>query len=284
MARRSNKSDGQKARHGAVRGESGVLWRGYLKLSLVSCAVAVVPAATEAERLTVHTLNAATGHRVRRRYVDAVTGKPVAPDQQVKGYEVGKDTYIQVTDAELETLRPESSHTIDIRQFTEPDRIDPVWHRAGYFLVPDDSVGLEAYGVIRDAMRETGLVGVGRVTIQSRERRCTVAPRGKGMLLMTLRYPYEVRDAADAFAGIDPHPDLSDEARTLVARLVEEHTGRFRPADLRDRHKAALLKLARSKDKGTEPPPPPKPPQPAAGTVVNLMDALKASIRAEKRR
>lgn len=276
------------ARRHLQRGDNRILWRGYLKLSLVSCAVALMPAASATERTRVHLLNASTGNRIRRHYVDAVTGKRVDTEAQVRGYEVGKDDYLPITEEDFDSIAVESSHIIDITLFTEADAIDPVWQENSYYLVPDDKVAVEAYTVIRAAMEQTGQVGIGRLVLQKRERRCVLRPHGRGILLTSLRYPYEVRPDDQAFAAIDSDATVPKGARALLERAVEERKGTFEPAAFRDRYQAALLKLARSKQKPetgkAKKPPTRKPKGDQKGdNVINLMDALKASIRAEKR-
>lgn len=275
------------ARRHLQRGDNRILWRGYLKLSLVSCAVALMPAASAADRTRVHLLNVRTGNRIRRHFVDGVTGRRVDTEAQVRGYEVGKEEYLPITEEDFESIALESNHIIDITLFTDADAIDPVWQENSYYLVPDDKVAVEAYTVIRAAMEETGQVGIGRLVLQKRERRCVLRPHGRGILLTSLRYPYEVRDDAQAFAGIDPKAAPPKGARALLERAVAERTGDFEPDRFRDRYQAALLKLARSKQapETGKPKKAARPPKggPKGDNVINLMDALKASIRAEKR-
>ncbi|WP_035706127.1 Ku protein [Niveispirillum irakense] len=273
------------ARRHLQRGDNRILWRGYLKLSLVSCAVALLPAASGTDRTRTHLLNAKTGNRIRRHYVDSVTSRPVDNDQQVRGYETGKDEYLPLTEEDFEGIALESTHIIDITLFTDADAIDPVWQENSYYLVPDDKVAIEAYAVIRAAMEETGQVGIGRIVLQKRERRCVLRPQGRGILLTSLRYPYEVREDKDAFASLDAKPAHPKGAKTLLEQAVKERTGSFDPSAFRDRYQAALLKLARSKEKpgARKARPISKTKQSRGDNVINLMDALKASIKAEKR-
>jgi DNA end-binding protein Ku len=156
-------------------------WKGYLKLSLVSCAVALYPAATMSERVSFHVLNRSSGNRVKRQFVDAETGEPVEPEDQVKGYEVGK------------------GHTIEIDSFVLRAEIDDRYLDTPYYLAPSDRVAQEAFAIIREAMRRKGVVGIARVVLQRRERILMLEPFGKGLLAITLRYGYQVRSEGAAF-------------------------------------------------------------------------------------
>ena len=174
-------------------------WSGYLKLSLVTCPVAMAPATTENEKVRFHTLNRNTGNRVASQYIDAVSGKPVDEDDQVKGYPRGEDDYVLLEDDELEAVGLESTRTIDIDMFVPADSIDWVWYDKPHYLTPNDPVGEEAFCVIRDAMEATGMVGISRLVMYHRERAVMLEPRGKGIVLWTLRYGDEVRDPESYF-------------------------------------------------------------------------------------
>ncbi|PWB82485.1 MAG: Ku protein [Methylocystaceae bacterium] len=169
-------------------------WKGYLKLSLVTCPVALTPAVTESEKLRFHTLDRKTGHRVVSRYVDAESGEPVEKDEQAKGYPRGEKDYVLLEDDELEAIRLESAHTIDIETFAPASDIDWIWYDRPHYLTPDDPVGEEAFAVIRDAMRSTRTVGVARLVLHAHERAVMLEPRDKGVVLWTLRYGDELRD------------------------------------------------------------------------------------------
>src|SRR5919197_3106303 len=176
------------------------IWKGYLKLSLVSCAVALYPAAAmSSERVSFHTLNRATGNRVKRQFVDAETGDVVEPEDQVKGYEIGKGEHIIVEDDELAAIAIESSHTIDIDSFVPRAEIDPRYIDRPYYLAPADRVEQEAFTVIREAMRKKGVAGIARVVLQKRERVLMLEPFGKGLLATTLHYSYQVRSERTVF-------------------------------------------------------------------------------------
>jgi DNA end-binding protein Ku len=178
-------------------------WRGYLKLSLVTCPVAMLPATSEAAKISLHTLNRATGNRVQSRYVDAETGKQVGRgEDQVKGYELAEGDYVMLEDEELDAVALESTRTIDIEMFVPEDSIGWMWYDTPHFLVPDDKVGEEAFSVIREAMLASRTRGISRAVLYHRERAVLLEPRDKGIVLWTLRYGDEVRDVADYFAGI----------------------------------------------------------------------------------
>ncbi|MGH6676407.1 MAG: Ku protein, partial [Xanthobacteraceae bacterium] len=168
-------------------------WKGYLKLSLVSCPIALFPATSEREKISFHQLNKDTGHRIKYRKVDAETGDEVEPDKIIKGYEVGKGEYIELDLEELEAVALESKHTLEIDEFVPKADIDEIYMRDPYYVVPDGEVGQQAFAVIREAIRKEGMVALGKVVFTSREHILALEARGKGMMGTTLRYPYEVR-------------------------------------------------------------------------------------------
>jgi DNA end-binding protein Ku len=168
-------------------------WKGYLKLSLVTCPVAMTPATTEADKIRFHTLNRATGNRVESRYVDAETGKSVSDDDQARGYQRGADDFVVLEDDELDAVALESTRTIDIETFVPADSIPWIYYDTPHYLVPDDRVGEEAFSVIRDAMAATKTVGIARLVLYRRERAVMLMPRAPGIVLWTLRYGDEVR-------------------------------------------------------------------------------------------
>jgi DNA end-binding protein Ku len=177
-------------------------WKGYLKLSLVSCAVGMAPACSTSERTHFHNLNRATGHRLRQRLVDEDTGEEVPREDRIKGYEVEKGRYVEVTDEELEDVALESTHTIDIESFVPRAEIDQRYLDQPYYLVPSDKVSEDAFAVIREAMRDEDRVGLGRVVLYRREHLVAVETRGRGMMLTTLRYADEVRSEKAYFDEI----------------------------------------------------------------------------------
>jgi len=208
-------------------------WKGYLKLSLVTCAVSLTPATSEREKLRFHTINSKTGNRVRSRYVDAETDKPVADEDEVKGYETGEGRYVILEDEELEAVGLESTRTIDIDQFVPADSIEWVWYDTPYYLMPDDEVAQEAFAVIREAMAATATVGISRLVLSRRERAVMLEPRGKGIVLWTLRYGDEVRDPTDAFGELE-EKKAKPKLVSLVQTLIDDLTRPCDPAMLRD--------------------------------------------------
>ena len=253
-------------------------WKGYLKLSLVSCPVALYPATTTSERVSFRTLNRETGSRVRRQFVDEQTGDPVEADNQIKGYEVAKGEFIQIEDDEIKAVQLESNHTIDIERFVPRADIDELYLDSPYYLAPTDRVGEEAFAVIRDAMRAEGMVGVARVVLFRRERILMLEPRDKGIVATSLRYANEVH-AASAYFDEIPDAELPKQMLDLAKHIIEKMTGKFDPDQFEDRYESALIELIRSKQKGM-----PIKPQPThrQANVINLMDALKRSVEGAK--
>jgi DNA end-binding protein Ku len=253
-------------------------WKGYLKLSLVSCAVALYPATSTSSRVRFNTINRKTGNRVKQQYVDPVTGEAVEAEDRVKGYEVGKNAYLVVEDEELEAIKIESTHTIDIESFVPVEQVDKRYLEAPYYIAPDDRVAQEAFAVIRDAMRDKGRAGVARVVISRRERMLLLEPLGKGIMATVLRYPYEVRGEEAYFEDI-PDLNLSKEMRDLAGHIIETKAGDFEPSKFEDRYENAVIDLVRSKERGQ---PVAMPAAPRPSNVVNLMDALRKSIASEQ--
>jgi DNA end-binding protein Ku len=253
-------------------------WKGYLKLSLVSCAVQLFPATTAKERVTFHLLNRETGHRLRRQLVDRETGEVVEAPDQVKGYEIGKRDYVIIEDEEIESVAIESTHTIDIETFVPRAEIDDVYIDQPYYLTPDGRVAEEAFAVIREAMREKQVVGIGRVVLYRRERPIMLEPRGKGLVARTLRYAYEVRKDREYFEDVG-EVAVGDEMLDLATHIIARKLSRFDPQRFEDRYQNALIELIKAKT-GHRPAPKHEAPKPS--NVVNLMDALRKSIAAEK--
>lgn len=254
-------------------------WKGYLKLSLVTCPVAVAPATTENERVRFHTLNRKTGNRIESRYIDAVSEEPVDEDDEVKGYQRGEDDYVMLEDDEIEAVALESTRTIDIEMFVPHETIEWIWYDKPHYLTPNDPVGEEAFAVIREAMASTGTVGISRLVMYRRERAVMLEPRDKGIILWTLRYGDEVRGEKDYFsARQEAKPD--SQAMTLVKKLIGERTKAWDPAMVTDPVQDRLLDLIASKKKGKKRPAKAKQ-QPQPGNVINIMDALRRSVSSE---
>jgi len=253
-------------------------WKGYLKLSLVSCAVALYPASSKSERIAFHWLNRDTGNRLRQQMIDGETGEPVEREDRVRGYRLAKDDYLQIEEDELNAVEIESSHTIEIESFIPRDEVDPVFLENSHYLAPDDKVAEEAFAVIREAMAEEGVVGVGRVAIARRERLLLLEPRGKGILATMLHYNYEVRDDHAYFDEI-PDIAISREMLNLAKHIIQTKLAHFDVSKFEDRYEKALTELVRAKQAGRSVDLP-KLSRPQ--NVVNLIEALRSSIAADK--
>jgi DNA end-binding protein Ku len=255
-------------------------WKGYLRLSLVSCPIALYPATTEREKVRFHQINARSGHRIRYKKVDADSGREVEPDDIVKGFEVSKGNYVEVTDEELEAVEIDTARTVDIERFVPREEIDDLYINRPYYIAPSDEVGAEAFVTIRKAIEATGKVALGRVVLTTREHMIALEPRGKGIVGILLRYPYEMRDPSDYFDDI-PDIRISKEMLDLAKHIVETKSGHFEPKKFEDRYEDALKDLVKRKAAGEEIKAPERPP---ASNVINLMDALRESVKAGRGR
>jgi DNA end-binding protein Ku len=253
-------------------------WKGYLKLSLVSCPIALFPATSEQEKISFHQLNKETGNRIRYRKVDSETGDEVEQANIIKGYEVSKGEYLEVDPEELEAVAIESKRTIEIEEFVPKKEIDELYMRDPYYIVPDGEVGQQAFAVIREAIRKEGMVALGKVVFTSREHIIALEARDKGMMGITLRYPYEVRQLEDYFDVIEDEKVPKD-MLDLAVHIVATKKGKFEPEKFQDEYEDALKELLRKKQKGERIE---RPKEPSRTNVVNLMDALKRSVAAEK--
>jgi len=257
-------------------------WKGYLKLSLVSCPIALSPATSTTQRVSFRQINVKSGNRLRQQLVDDVSREPVEFEDRGKGYEIGKNEYVHVTDAELEEIELESNHTIEIDRFVPAAQIDKRFYDSAFYISPNDAPGIEAFAVIRDAMRDKGMVALGRVVMNKRERVIALEPHGKGMLGTTLYYPNEVRNADDHFEEI-PEVKVPPEMLKLAEHILDTKAGDFDPDEFKDRYEDALVELIRKKqaqvparqDGGKAA---------APRNVINLMDALKQSIAAAEKK
>ena len=250
-------------------------WKGYLKLSLVSCSVALYPATTTSQRIRFNIINRKTGDRIRNDVVDAETGQPVEPEDRVKGYQYAKGEYVLVEEDELDNVALESTHTIDIEQFVPMSEVDRIYLDESFYLLPEDEVSQEAFAVIREAMRKDDLVGLARVVIYRREHLLLLAPRGKGLMATALRYNSEVRDEKAYFDGIKDIKVPPDMLK-LAVQILESKRGRFDPSKFEDRYESALMQLIEAKRAGKKPP---VISEERPSNVINLMDALRRSAR-----
>ena len=255
-------------------------WKGYLKLSLVSCPIALSPATSSSERISFRQINKQTGNRLRQQLVDEVTREPVDAADKGKGYEVDKGIYIDVDEDELEAIEVESKHTIEIDRFVPAAQIDKRYYDSPYYIMPTDTVGQEAFAVIRDAMRGKNMVALGRIVLAKRERVIALEPYGKGLMGTTLRYAYEVRKPEEYFDGIQDIK-VPNEMLKLAEHILDTKKGDFEPAEFEDHYETALVELLRKKQAGFKPP---KQKEQAAAprNVINLMDALRRSVEAER--
>ena len=251
-------------------------WKGYLKLSLISCPIVLYPASSEREKISFHQLNKNTGHRIKYRKIDAESGDEVESADIIKGYEVGKGQYIELDPEELEAVAIESKRTIDIDEFVPKDEIDEVYLNSPYYIAPDGEVGQQAFAVIREAIRKEGMVAIGKIVFTSREHIIALEARGKGLLGVTLRYPYEVRKEEDYFDDI-PDEKIPKDMLDLASHIVKTKEGHFDPSSFDDRYEDALKDLLKKKQEGK---PIERPERREPTNVVNLMVALRRSIEA----
>lgn len=255
-------------------------WKGYLKLSLVSAAVAIYPATSSSEKVRFNTLNRKTGNRLKRQMIDSGTDEPVETEDQVRGFAVGKDAYVLIDDEELDEIKLESSHTIDIEKFVPKTSVDDRYRDQAYYIAPTDKVGEEAFAVIRDAMKAKKMVGIGRVVIARRERVMMIEPFGKGLLGTALHYAYEVRGEDAAFEDI-PDIKLPQQMMDLAEAIIDKMSGSFDASEFKDRYEEAVVALVQSKQAGQPLVQAQAPSRPA--NVVNLMEALRKSMEASSK-
>jgi len=254
-------------------------WKGYLKLSLVSCPIALYTGTSATERVSFRQINKKTGNRLRQQLVDEVTREPVEGEHKGRGYECAKNTYILVDDDELDVLTVESTHTIEIDAFVPREQIDQRYLDSPYYIAPNGQVGHEAFAVIREAMRGKGLVALGRVVLSKRERVIILEPWDKGLIGTTLRYPYEIRDAKDYFDDI-PEVALEPEMLKLAEHILKSKATDFDPSQFVDRYEEAVVELLKKKQAGIAVSREPTAPRPQ--NVVNIIDALRQSVAQEK--
>ena len=252
-------------------------WKGYLRLSLVSCPIQLFPATSEREKIRFHQINKKTGNRIKYCKLDAKTGEEVEAESIVMGYEVSKGHYVEIAKDELEAIAIESTHTIEIDQFVVRNEIDDLYLNIPYYITPDGEVGRQAYIVIRDAMKKEGVVALGRVIFTTREHVIAIEPRDKGLLGVTLRYPYEIRKEQDYFG------DLADEKvpkqmLELATHIIATKAGQFQPEKFEDHYERALGELVKKKQQGEKIA---KPKELTSTKVTSLMEALQQSAAAE---
>ena len=253
-------------------------WKGYLKLSLVSCPIALFPATSEREKISFHQINKSTGHRIKYQKIDAESGDEVESADIIKGYQVGKGEYLEIEPEELEAIAIESKRTIEIDEFVPKKEIDELYLNSPYYIVPDGEVGQQAFAVIREAIRQEGMVAIGKVVFTSREHIIALEARDKGLLGVTLRYPYEVRKEAEYFDDI-PDEKIPKDMLDLASHIVESKAGHFEPERFEDQYEDALKELLKKKQSGQKIE---APREREPSKVVNLMDALRRSVETER--
>ena len=252
-------------------------WKGYIKLSLVSCPVKMFPATSASERISFNQLHKDTHNRINMKPVDPELGL-VERSDLVKGYEYEDKQYVIIEDSDLESVRIESSHTMNIEAFVDEDEVDVIYQDSPYYLAPDGAMAEETFVVLREAMRRSGKLAIARLVMSNRERVITIGARETGMFVTTLRNPNEVRGTAEYFGNI-PVGKPDEEMLQLAEKLIEQKVKPFDPKDYEDRYEVALMEMIREKLKGHKPI---IAAAPERGNVVNLMDALKASLGTAK--
>jgi DNA end-binding protein Ku len=250
-------------------------WKGYLKLALVSCPIALYTASSSSERVSFRQINKKTGNRLRQQLVDEVTREPVEGEDKGRGYEYSKGSYIEVDDDELDAVAVESNHTIEIDSFVPRSQIDERYLDSPYYITPNDQVGQEAFAVIRDAMRGKGMVALARVVLAKRERVIMLQPWDKGLMGTTLRYPYELREPKEYFDDL-PNVKIAPDMLKIAQHILETKEADFDPSQFVDHYEEAVVEMLKKKQAGLAPPKgkASEPPR----NVINLMDALKKSL------
>jgi DNA end-binding protein Ku len=250
-------------------------WKGFLRLSLVTCPVALFPATSESEKVSFNQINKNTGHRIKYAKVDAETGEEVSNEDIIKGYKVDTDSYVTVDKDELDNIALESTRTIDIDEFVPKSDIDELYLVRPYYIVPEGKVGHDAFAVIRETIRSMEKVAIARVVLTNREHIIALEARGKGLVGMLLRYPYEIRDEREYFDDIQD-VKVTKDMLDLAKHIVESKSADFDPAKFEDRYESAVVDLLNKKRKGEPIRTAVKPRD--TGNVVNLMDALRKSL------
>jgi DNA end-binding protein Ku len=244
---------------------------------MVSCPIALFPATSEREKISFHQISKNTGHRIKYRKVDADTGDEVEADDIVKGYEVGKGQYIELQPDELEAVAIESKRTIEIDKFVPRKEIYEIFFNSPYYIVPNGEVGAQAFAVIREAIKKDGMVALGKVVFTSREHIIALEARGKGLMRVTLRYPYEVRKENDYFDDI-PDERIAKDMLDRAGHIVDTKAGHFDPQEFEDQYESALKDLLKQKQTSK---PIERSPEPKRSNVVSLLDALRQSLAGE---
>src|SRR5436305_9764355 len=253
-------------------------WKGFLRLSLVTCPIALYPATSESEKISFNKINKKTGHRIKYAKIDAETGEDVPNEEIVKGFKVDTDTYVEVSKEELEDVALESTRTIDINEFVPKADIDPRYLIRPYYICPDGKVGHDAFAVIRETIRMMNKVAIGTVVLTNREHIIALEPLEKGLMGTLLRYPYEVRNESEYFDGIQ-EVKVTKDMLDLAKHIVEKKSGSFEPEKFEDHYETALIDLINKKRSGIRIAPNPAPK--SGGNVINLLGAVKRRLASE---
>jgi Ku protein len=251
-----------------------------LKLSLVTCPVVLYPATTFAEKTRFHMINRETGNRLRQQMVDSETGDVVEDGQKARGYELRKGKYVEIDKEELEAVQIESNHTIEIESFVPRDEIDKRYLDRPYYIAPDGKAAIEAFAVIRDALKEQDCVALAKIVLTNREHVVAIEPLGKGLVGTTLRYPYELRDEDQFFDDIKS-PKITKDMVELAGHILHSKAAHFDPSKFKDEYEDALKALVKRKAAGKKIEPPEREERPS--NVISLMDALKQSLKGRGR-
>jgi DNA end-binding protein Ku len=255
-------------------------WKGYLRLSLVTCPIELFPASSQADKTHFHQINKKTGNRLRQQMADEDTGRVVDSDQKGRGYELSKGQYVEIEEDELKAVEVESTHTIDIDSFVPKDEIDRRYLDKPYYIAPADKTGAEAFAVVRDAMKDKERVALARIVMAHREHIIALEPLGKGLLGTTLRYDYEVRDEKDYFKNV-PHPRIPKDMVKIAEHILDAKAGHFNAAKFKDQYENALKKLVRRKASGKKIEI--EEPEKKDDNVIDLMEALRNSVKGGKK-
>ncbi|MGV8712744.1 MAG: non-homologous end joining protein Ku [Nitrosomonas sp.] len=251
-------------------------WSGHMRLSLVTFPIRLFPATSARDKIVLHKYDRDSGQRIRYQNVDE-KGEPVDPEDIIRGYEYEKGSFVPIEDQEIDNLKLESKHTIELVQFTDLASIDSIYFDAPYYVVPDGDIAQEAYLTLRDALRMSRKVALGQIMLRDKERIVAIKPCGKGLLMETLRYAYEVRQAEDYFDGIDPDAEIDDEQLALAEELINRKTAKFDPKKFKDVYQEGLKEIVNAK-LGKRPVRLKKEPA-APEKVTNIMDALRRSLK-----
>jgi DNA end-binding protein Ku len=251
-------------------------WKGYLRLSLVTCPIELFPGTSQAEKTHFHQINKHTGHRLRQQMVDEETGRVVDTRHKGRGYELTKGKYVEIDEEELKAIQVESTRTVDIEGFVPRADIDRRYLDKPYYIAPNGKTGAEAFVVIRDAMQDEERVALARIVMAHREHLIMLEPLGKGLLGTTLRFDYEVRNEKEYFSEI-PSPRISKDMVSLASHILQTKATKFDPGKFKDEYETALRKLVQRKAKGHTIEVPESEEKPS--NVINLMDALRESLK-----